>query len=159
MMRALIAVLTRPWPRSPLASFIHHITMAVHGEIPSRMTPAMNWGLPLRKMFANNTIRGGAMTQLAMMVISIGFGNLVAFLTSLKLIPITVGYIMRKRRMPMGIDKWPTFRESRYWPNWGRNLPKSRPMTMQMAIQRVRYFSKCPRDTSSEVPFSDVMDL
>lgn len=88
------------------------------------------------------------MAQLAMMVMSIGLGNWVAFLTSLKLIPTTVGYIMRKRRTPIGIDIWANFRESKYWPSWGRNLPKRRPTTMQMAIQRVRYFSKRPSDSS-----------
>jgi hypothetical protein len=97
------------------------------------------------------------MTQLAIIVISIGLGNLVAFLTSLKLIPTTVGYIIRKRRTPIGIDIWPNFNESKYCPNWGKNLPKSKPMTMQMAIHNVRYFSKSPSETSSDLLDEDVI--
>src|SRR4030042_1181472 len=83
-----------------------------------------------------------------MMVMIMGFGNRVAFLTSLKLIPITVGYIIKKRSMPIGIDIWANLRESRYWPTCGRNLPSSSPAIMHIVIQRVRYFSKNPSDAS-----------
>jgi hypothetical protein len=53
---------------------------------------------------------------------------------SLNRIPTTVGYIIKKRRMPIGIDNCLNLRESISWPNWGRNLPTSKPATMQMVI-------------------------
>ena len=105
----------------------------------------------MSKMFAYRVISGGAITQLAMIVISIGFGNFVAFLTSLKLIPTTVGYIIRKSRIPIGIDIWLNLNESKYRPNCGRNLPRSRPTMMQIVIHRVRYFSKSPNDISESL--------
>jgi len=54
---------------------------------------------------------------------------------------------MRNKQTPIGIDKFPTFKESRNRPNSGKNLPNSRPMIMQVAIHRVRYFSNMPNGT------------
>lgn len=125
----------------PLASMIHQSTMAVHGDIPSRIVPAMKSGWPARITFEYRVMRGGAITQFAMIVMSMGPGDLTAFLTSLNLMAATVGYIMRKRRMPMGMDMRWNFNESMYWPNSGRNLPRRSPASMQSAIQSVRYFS------------------
>jgi hypothetical protein len=56
-----------------------------------------------------------------------------------------VGYIIKNRRMPIGIDNCLNLSESIYCPNSGRNFPTSKPTTMHIAIQSVRYFSKIPR--------------
>jgi len=87
------------------------------------------------------------MTQLAIIVTSNGFGLLAAFLMSLNRIPTTVGYIMKNKRMPMGIDNCPNLRDSINSPNCGKNLPTRSPTTMHMAIHSVRYFSKMPSST------------
>jgi hypothetical protein len=55
-------------------------------------------------VFARNVINGGAIAQLAIRVTISGFGFLAAFLTSLNRIPTTVGYIMKKSKIPIGID-------------------------------------------------------
>jgi hypothetical protein len=47
---------------------------------------------------------GGAITQFAIMVRSKGFGFLTAFLTSLNAMPTTVGYIIKNKQTPIGID-------------------------------------------------------
>jgi len=74
-----------------------------------------------------------------------GFGFFVAFTTSLNLMVATVGYIMKNKQTPIGIDKFPIFRESKNRPNSGKNFPNSKPMIMQVAIHRVRYFSNMPK--------------
>jgi len=51
---------------------------------------------------------------------------------------------MKNKQMPIGIDNLANFKESKYWPKLGRNLPNKSPITMQMAIHKVRYFSKTP---------------
>jgi len=84
------------------------------------------------------------MTQFAIIVRSMGFGFLTAFLMSLKAMPTTVGYIIKKRQIPIGIDNLANFKESRYCPKLGKNLPSRRPTMMQLAIHKVRYFSKIP---------------
>jgi hypothetical protein len=122
--------------------------MAVQGEIPRRIAPAIKSGWPESIMLAKRVMRGGAITQLAIMVINNGRGFLVAFTTSLNFISITVGYIMKKRQIPMGIDILLNFKESKNLPKPGYNLPSKSPMTMQMAIHKVRYFSNSPSETS-----------
>jgi len=62
------------------------MTIAVHGEIPSRIIPAMNSGFPGRRVFAKNVASGGLMTQFAIMVRSNGFGFFVALTISPNLI-------------------------------------------------------------------------
>jgi hypothetical protein len=62
------------------------MTIAVHGDIPSRMIPAMNSGCPGKIVFAKRVARGGFMIQFATMVRSNGLGLLVAFTMSLNLI-------------------------------------------------------------------------
>jgi len=119
--------------------------MAVHGDRPSRMTPAIYCGFPAKETFARNVIKIGAITQLAIIVTSKGLGLFAAFLMSENRIPTTVGYIMKNRSMPIGIDNCRNFKESMNCPKSGRNFPISKPTTMQMTIQRVRYFSKIPR--------------
>jgi hypothetical protein len=81
---------------SPLARNIHHITIAVQGDNPSRIKPATNCGLPGKNVFARNVISGGAITQLAIIVTISGLGALTAFFMSLNCIPTTVGYIIKK---------------------------------------------------------------
>ncbi len=103
--------------------------------------------LPAKKVFARKVIRGGAIIQLAIIVTIRGLGFLAAFLTSLNCIPTTVGYIMKNRRMPMGIESDLNFRESINCPNAGRNLPASRPIAMHMTIQIVKYFSNTLRES------------
>jgi hypothetical protein len=88
------------------------------------------------------------MTQLAIIVTSSGFGLVAAFLISLNRIPKTVGYIIKNRRMPIGIESCLNLRESTNCPNPGKNLPTNKPRAMHMAIQTVRYFSKTPRRSS-----------
>jgi len=78
--------------------------MAVHGDMPRSMTPAIYCGFPRRNRFAYNVIKGGVITQFAIMVRRMGFGFPTVFLTSLKAMPTTVGYIMKNRPMPIGID-------------------------------------------------------
>ena len=133
---------------SPFARYIHHITMAVQGDKPRSIKPGMYWGLPAKKVLARKVIRGGAITQLAITVTISGLGFLVACLTSLNRMPTTVGYIIKKSSMPMGIESWAYLRESINSPKAGKNLPTSKPTTMQMAIQTVRYFSQSPKDSS-----------
>jgi hypothetical protein len=55
-----------------------------------------------------------------------------------------VGYIMKKSRMPMGMEICPNLSESRYSPTPGAYLPSRSPMAMHAAIQTVRYFSRMP---------------
>jgi hypothetical protein len=93
-------------------------------------------------------MRAGAITQFAIIVTRRGLGLVAAFLMSLNRMPTTVGYIMKKRRMPIGIDSCLNFRESMNCPNSGRNLPTNNPTTIQIAIHNVRYFSHKPRDNS-----------
>src|SRR4030067_2261483 len=133
---------------SPFARNIHHMTIAVHGESPRRMTPAIYCGFPAKKTFAKRVISAGAITQFAIIVTSKGLGLVAAFLTSLNLMPSTVGYIMKKSKTPIGIDSCLNLRESMNCPNPGRNLPTSKPNTMHMTIQSVRYFSKTPKPFS-----------
>src|SRR5512136_2289730 len=106
MSKALKAVLMSPCAMSPLAKNIHHITIAVHGDNPRRIKPGMYWGLPAKNVLARNVIKGGAMTQFAIIVTSNGLGLLAAFFTSLNCIPTTVGYIMKNSRMPIGIERF-----------------------------------------------------
>ena len=56
----------------------------------------------------------------------------------------TVGYIMKNRQNPIGIDKFPTFKDSKNRPNSGENLPNNKPIIIQIAIHKVRYFSNMP---------------
>ena len=133
---------------SPFARNIHHMTIAVHGDSPSNITPAMYCGFPARTVFARRVIKGGAITQLAIIVTRSGFGLFAAFLISLKRIPRTVGYIIKNKRTPIGIDNCLNLSESINCPNSGRNLPTSKPTTIHMAIQSVRYFSKIPSVSS-----------
>ncbi len=93
---------------------------------------------------ARSVISAGAIIQFAKTVSIKGLGLPAAFFTSPKAMPSTVGYIMKKRQMPMGIEIWENLRESRYSPKLGRYRPSSNPTTMQMPIQTVRYFSKIP---------------
>jgi hypothetical protein len=111
IIRALIAVFISPCAMSPFARNIHHITMAVQGDNPRSMTPAIYCGFPAKMTFAYNVIITGATAQLAINVTSKGLGLFAASLMSLNLIPTTVGYIMKKRRMPIGIDNCPNLRE------------------------------------------------
>jgi hypothetical protein len=67
--------------------------------------------------FARSVIKGGATTQFANKVTSKGLGRCAAFLTSLNLMPTTVGYIMKNSNIPMGIDNCPNLRESMSCPN------------------------------------------
>jgi hypothetical protein len=119
----------------------------------------MYCGFPARNVFARSVINGGAITQLAITVTSSGFGLVAAFLMSLNRIPKTVGYIMKNRSMPIGIDSCLNFRESINCPNCGMNLPTNKPITMQIAIQRVRYFSKIPSVSLLAVSFDAVKGL
>ncbi len=80
-----------------------------------------------------------------------GFGFFTAFLTSLKAMPTTVGYIMKNRQMPIGIDSLAYFKESKYSPKAGENLPNRSPTTIHIAIHNVRYFSKNPSLASFSV--------
>lgn len=73
-----------------------------------------------------------------------GLGLFAAFFMSENRMPTTVGYIIKKRRMPIGIDSCLNFRESMNCPNSGRNFPISKPIIMHMIIHSVRYFSKIP---------------
>jgi hypothetical protein len=100
-------------------------------------------------VFARNVINGGAISQLAIMVTRRGLGFLAAFFTSLNWMLTTVGYIMKNNKMPIGIDNCANLSESMNLPNSGTNLPTSKPATMQMAIQSVRYFYQIPKDSSS----------
>ena len=143
-----MAVLIKPCAMSPFARNIHHMTMAVQGDKPKRMTPAMYWGFPAKKVLAKSVINGGAITQLAITVTSRGLGFNAAFLMSLNRMLTTVGYIMKKSSIPIGIDSFTNLSESMNSPNSGMNLPTSKPTTMQMAIQSVRYFSHSPSDSS-----------
>src|SRR3989304_3573078 len=133
---------------SPFARNIHHITIAVHGDKPKSMTPAMYEEFPAKKTFANKVIKGGAIIQLAIIVTKSGLGFRAAFFMSLNRIPTTVGYIMKNSSMPIGIDNWANLSESMNSPNSGINLPINKPTTMQMAIQSVRYFSPSPNGNS-----------
>lgn len=145
--RALIAVFISPCAMSPFARNIHHMTIAVHGDKPSRMIPAFCSG-SVNIRLAKSVINGGAIIQFAIIVVSRGLGRVAAFFMSLNRIPRTVGYIMKNSRMPIGIDSLLYLREFMSSPNWGRNFPTSKPIIMQMAIQSVRYFSKIPRFAS-----------
>src|SRR3990170_5351399 len=91
----------------------------------------------------------GATTQLATRVTKRGFGFREAIFTSLKRMPNTVGYIIKNKSTPIGMDKLANFRESMNSPNAGKNLPTSKPTTMHIAIHRVKYFSQTPRESSS----------
>jgi hypothetical protein len=140
---------------SPFARYIHHITIAVQGDKPRRIKPGMYWGLPAKKVLAKNVIRGGAISQLAIIVTIRGLGFRVACLTSLNRIPTTVGYIIKKSSIPMGIESWAYLRDSMNSPKAGKNLPTNKPTTMQRAIQTVRYFSQSPKDSSFLVCWSE----
>jgi hypothetical protein len=61
--------------------------MAVQGDNPRSITPAIYCWLPAKTVFAKNVISGGAITQLAIIVTSNGLGRAAAFLMSLKRIP------------------------------------------------------------------------
>jgi hypothetical protein len=108
----------------------------------------MYCGLPAKKVFAKKVISGGAIIQLAIIVTRSGLGFRTAFLMSLNWIPTTVGYIMKNSNIPIGIDNEAYFNESINSPKPGKNLPTSKPTTMQIAIQKVRYFSQSPKDNS-----------
>src|SRR4030067_2348480 len=138
----------------PLASNIHHITIAVHGDKPRSITPAMYCGFPARRTLAYTVIMIGATTQLANKVTRRGLGLREAIFTSLNRIPKTVGYIMKNRSTLIGMDRLANFRESMNSPNAGRNLPTSKPITMQIAIHSVKYFSHSPRESSSFTCFA-----
>jgi len=88
------------------------------------------------------------MIQFAISVTSRGLGFLEAIFMSLKRMPKTVGYIMKNKSIPIGMDKFANFSESMNSPNEGRNLPTSKPTTMHAAIHSVRYFSHLPRESS-----------
>src|SRR3990170_5194425 len=133
----------------PLASSIHHITIAVQGDKPRRITPAMYCGFPARKTLAYTVMMIGATTQLATRVTKRGLGFREAIFTSLKRMPKTVGYIIKNKSTPIGMDRLANFRESMNSPNAGKNLPTSKPTTMHIAIHSVKYFSHSPRESSS----------
>jgi hypothetical protein len=78
-------------------------------------------------------------------VTSKGLGLVAALLMSENRIPTTVGYIIKNKRMPIGIESCLNFKESMNCPNSGRNFPMSKPRAMHITIHRVRYFSKIPR--------------
>src|SRR4030066_434985 len=138
----------------PLASSLHHITMAVQGDKPRSMTPAMYCGFPARRTLAYTVMMIGAITQLAITVTIRGLGFREAIFTSLNRMPKTVGYIIKNKSTPIGMDKLANFRESMNSPNAGKNLPTSNPTTMHIAIHNVKYFSHSPRESSSFTCFA-----
>lgn len=96
--------MTKPRLMLPFANLFQNRTIAVQGETARRITPMAYPGFVARIVLAKKKPRRGLIIQLAMRVITSGLGYLIAFLISPYSILMSVGNIMKKRQMAIGIE-------------------------------------------------------